>query len=135
MPNLALKIHHPTSEILSFLEDIKYPWTTLSLDWLQRNAFMLRLENKEKTVGYLWFSQVPDCYKTYEISMAIHPDYQSRWMSRRLFKELYYVAQLLDIRLVLVCYKDSERLQKLSLFGFKIIEPFALLEIEYGKHF
>ena len=129
--NVNLKIHNPTTATENFLKEVSYPYDCWTGTMLRQNAFMIWLHtDSRETVGYVWFTMVPDCYRTFEFHIAIDPKFQRRWLSRSTYSKLVDVAKLLDARVVLIYALNNERfLNILKLLGWTIVPPFALLEV------
>ena len=122
-----LKITHPTTQVLEEIDRSGYPfqWT---LDMLERHTFFLRgLTERRETIGYFWFSVVPETYRMYELHFCVLPEYQRVWFNRSAMQKLDDVASLLDADSILVFHPQNlERLRQLRLLGFRVHEPFAI---------
>lgn len=125
-----LKITHPTTQVLEEIDRSGYPfqWT---LDMLERHTFFLRgLTERRETIGYFWFSVVPETYRMYELHFCVLPEYQRVWFDRSVVKKLEAAARLIDADSVLVFHPQNiERLRQLKLLGFRVHEPFAIYDI------
>ena len=127
---LNLKLHNPTDSTLEFLELIAYPhrWTGTML---RRDAFVIWIHNEAReTVGYVWFTIVPDTYRVFEFHIAIHPKYHIRWLSKEIYYQLLDIAKFLDARVILMYLEGNEQyLKVLKRLGWTTIHKFALLEV------
>lgn len=121
---------NPTVSTIEFLKLIAYPhsWTGTML---QRDAFVVKIHDElRETVGYVWFTEVPDTYRVLEFHIAIHPRYHIRWLSRKIYFQLLDIARLLDARVILMYLQGNERYRNvLKRMGWTTIHKFALLEV------
>tara|TARA_A100000172_G_scaffold81002_1_gene72351 strand:+ start:313 stop:708 length:396 start_codon:yes stop_codon:yes gene_type:complete len=125
-----LKATVPTPQILEEIEECNYPYQW-SLDQLQRNTFFMRgVTEQHETIGYFWYSHVPDTYRMFELHFTILPAFQNRWLRPKDVPKFEQVAKLIDADSVLIFHpQNPRRLKQLRWLGFEVYPPFALYRL------